>query len=136
MTASELQFFTLTSAAEIEAIADQWDELVRLSSCNRTFSSLAWNLEAARLPAASSPFVIAGWRAGRLAAIFPLSLATTGVTGCEAVALCSIADYNDIVPDHRDPKGMGGAWRDDHPDNIQATHWWCNGEKGSTRIDD
>ena len=24
--------------------------------------------------------------------------------------------------DHKDPKGMGGAWRDDHPDNIQATH--------------
>ena len=45
-------------------------------------------------------------------------------------------NYNDIVPDHREPKGMGGAWRDDHPDNIQATHWWCNGEKGSTRIDD
>jgi hypothetical protein len=28
---------------------------------------------------------------------------------------------------------MGGAWRDDHPDNIQAVHWWCNGEKGSSR---
>jgi hypothetical protein len=28
---------------------------------------------------------------------------------------------------------MGGAWRDDHPDNIRAVHWWCNGEKGSTR---
>jgi hypothetical protein len=30
---------------------------------------------------------------------------------------------------------MGGVWRDDHPDNIQATHWWCNEEKGSTRTD-
>jgi hypothetical protein len=51
-------------------------------------------------------------------------------------AICQeeFTDYNDIVPDHRDPKGMGGAWRDDHPDNIQATHWWCNGEKGSTRM--
>ena len=45
-------------------------------------------------------------------------------------------DYNDVVPDHRDPKGMGGAWRDDHPDNIQAAHWWCNSEKGSTRMGD
>jgi len=44
-------------------------------------------------------------------------------------------DYNDVVPDHREPKGMGGAWRDDHPDNIQATHWWCNADKGSTRVD-
>src|SRR6516165_1723911 len=34
--------------------------------------------------------------------------------------LCEIAftDYNDIVPDHKNPKGMGGAFRDDHPDNI------------------
>jgi hypothetical protein len=44
--------------------------------------------------------------------------------------------YNDIVPDHKDSKGMGGAWRDDRPDNIQATHWWYNDEKESTRIDD
>jgi hypothetical protein len=53
-------------------------------------------------------------------------------------AICheEFSDYNDIVPDHRDPKGMGGAWRDDHPDNIQATHWWCNGDKGSTRMAD
>ena len=53
-------------------------------------------------------------------------------------AICheEFTDYNDIVPDHRDPKGMGGAWRDDHPDNIQATHWWCNGDKGSTRMAD
>jgi hypothetical protein len=39
-----------------------------------------------------------------------------------------------IVPDHISPRGMGGAWRDDHPDNIQAVHWSCNGEKGSTRV--
>jgi hypothetical protein len=44
-------------------------------------------------------------------------------------------DYSDIVPDHKRCKGMGGAWRDDHPDNIQAVHWWCNDEKGSTRMD-
>jgi hypothetical protein len=39
-------------------------------------------------------------------------------------AICheEFTDYNDVVPDHRDPKGMGGAWRDDHPDNIQAAH--------------
>jgi hypothetical protein len=49
--------------------------------------------------------------------------------------LCEIAftEYNDIVPDHKNPKGMGGAFRDDHPDNIQAVHWWCNEGKGSTR---
>jgi 5-methylcytosine-specific restriction endonuclease McrA len=51
-------------------------------------------------------------------------------------ALCKgqFTDYSDIVPDHINPRGMGGAWRDDHPDNIQAAHWWCNGEKGSSRV--
>lgn len=41
-------------------------------------------------------------------------------------AIChqQFTDYNDVVPDHKNPKGMGGAWRDDHPDNVQATHCW------------
>ena len=43
-------------------------------------------------------------------------------------------DYNEIVPDHIEPKGMGGAWRDDHPDNIQAVHRRCNLQKGSRRL--
>jgi hypothetical protein len=46
----------------------------------------------------------------------------------------AFTDYSDVVPDYKEPKGMGGAWRDDHPDNIQAAHWWCNEEKGSTRM--
>jgi hypothetical protein len=50
-------------------------------------------------------------------------------------AICQVAftNYSDIVPDHIDPRGMGGSRRDDHPDNVQAAHFWCNGEKGSTR---
>jgi hypothetical protein len=47
----------------------------------------------------------------------------------------TIVPGHDPVPDHKNPKGTGGAWRDDHPDNIQGTHWWCNEEKGSTRMD-
>ena len=37
-------------------------------------------------------------------------------------ALCNeqFTDYGDIVPDHIHPRGMGGGWRDDHPENIQA----------------
>jgi hypothetical protein len=50
-------------------------------------------------------------------------------------AICQVAftNYSDIVPDHIDPRVMGGSRRDDHADNIQAVHFWCNGEKGSTR---
>jgi hypothetical protein len=52
--------------------------------------------------------------------------------------ICSeeFTDYNDVVPDHKEPKGMGGAWRDDHPDNVRAAQWWCNDEKGSIRMDE
>ncbi len=52
-------------------------------------------------------------------------------------AICheEFTHYHDIVPDHKNPKGMGGGFRDDHPENIQATHYWCNGEKGLIRMD-
>jgi len=53
-----------------------------------------------------------------------------------AICLEEFTDYNDIVPDHIDPRGMGGAFRDDHPSNIQAVHYWCNSEKGSSRMGD
>ena len=51
-----------------------------------------------------------------------------------AICLAVFMDYNEIVPDHIEPKGMGGAWRDDHPDNIQAVHRRCNLLKGSRRL--
>jgi hypothetical protein len=53
-------------------------------------------------------------------------------------AIChfEFKDYTDVVADHEDPKGMGGAWRDDSPRNVRAVHWWCNSEKGSTRMDE
>jgi 5-methylcytosine-specific restriction endonuclease McrA len=49
--------------------------------------------------------------------------------------ICKVkfTEYTDVVPDYINPRGMGGAWRDDHLENIQAVHWWCNGEKGSSR---
>jgi 5-methylcytosine-specific restriction endonuclease McrA len=43
-------------------------------------------------------------------------------------------DIREAVPDHIEPKGMGGQWRDDHPSNIRATCVPCNNEKGSKRI--
>jgi hypothetical protein len=51
-------------------------------------------------------------------------------------AICrqEFRDFADAVPDHIQPKGMGGAWRDDHPENIQAVHRGCNLRKGSKRM--
>jgi hypothetical protein len=56
----------------------------------------------------------------------------------EQNGLCSICvkpleDIQDVVPDHKDPRGMGGSWRDDRPENIGAAHSLCNQRKGSIR---
>lgn len=50
--------------------------------------------------------------------------------------ICGLAltDYTDVVPDHKEPRGLGGATRDDHPENIQAAHSACNLKKGSRRV--
>jgi hypothetical protein len=54
-----------------------------------------------------------------------------------AICHCEFTDYNEVVLDHeKNPKAMGGAWRDDSPSNVRAVHWWCNSEKGSTRMDE
>ena len=53
-----------------------------------------------------------------------------------AICQFEFKDYNDVVPDHENPKGMGGARRDDSPSNVRAVHWWCNSERGSTRMDE
>jgi 5-methylcytosine-specific restriction endonuclease McrA len=49
--------------------------------------------------------------------------------------LCAICGLfirpEDLEVDHIRAKGMGGAHRDDHSDNLQAVHCWCNSEKGS-----
>jgi hypothetical protein len=43
-------------------------------------------------------------------------------------------DRREVGPDHIEPRGAGGAFRDDSPANIRATHNICNVEKGSRRI--
>jgi hypothetical protein len=54
---------------------------------------------------------------------------------CCAICHKEFTDYSEIVAEHREPCGMGGARRDDHPDNIQAAHNFpCNVNKGSRRI--
>lgn len=57
----------------------------------------------------------------------------------EQFGWCSICqtmleDMREVVPDHKEPRGMHGSWRDDRPENIGAAHDSCNMEKGSKRI--
>lgn len=44
-----------------------------------------------------------------------------------------LLDMNDVAPDHFEPRGNGGCWRDDRPENIRALHSLCNFKKGSQR---
>ena len=41
-----------------------------------------------------------------------------------AAAIIAAAITPILFPITSPPGGVGGAWRDDHPDNIQAVHWW------------
>jgi hypothetical protein len=52
-------------------------------------------------------------------------------------AICheEFTDYNDIVPDHGDPNGMGGGWRDDIRTISRQFTGGATREKGSTRVD-
>ncbi len=60
----------------------------------------------------------------------------------EQRGLCGICwlalpqDLSRIELDHIEPRGMGGAERDDSWHNLQATHFLCNRQKGSVRGDD
>jgi hypothetical protein len=47
---------------------------------------------------------------------------------------CRFRSYSDVVLEHKEPKGMGGARTDDHFDNLGLAHALCNLEKGSRRI--
>ena len=56
----------------------------------------------------------------------------------EQNGLCSIGgepltDYNDVVADHKQPRGLGGARRDDRSENIGTACARHNLEKGSRR---
>lgn len=43
-------------------------------------------------------------------------------------------DFRGIELDHIEPRGMGGARRDDHIENLQALCATCNRRKGSVRL--
>lgn len=52
--------------------------------------------------------------------------------------LCAICEEympeDDRTLDHKQPRGMGGARRDDRQENLQAVHAICNTQKGSKRL--
>lgn len=84
----------LTKLSEVEAIAPQWDAVLKRSACNRAFSSAKWYLAACRHDPAVSPYAITAQRGTTLAGILPLALIDEG----EMAAFPNgLSDYNDIV---------------------------------------
>src|ERR1044071_2840471 len=84
----------LTKLSEVEAIALEWDAVLKRSLCNRAFSSAKWYLAACRHDANVSPYAIIAQRGTRLAGILPLALIDAGEIAAFPTGL---SDYNDIV---------------------------------------
>jgi CelD/BcsL family acetyltransferase involved in cellulose biosynthesis len=84
----------LTRMSEIEAVIPQWDAVLKLSACNRAFSSPEWYLAACRHDAAISPYAIIAQRGTMLTGVLPLALTDAGEV---AAFPTSLSDYNDIV---------------------------------------
>lgn len=55
---------------------------------------------------------------------------------CEC-AICNekFTDYGDIVPDHISPRGMGGAWRDDHPRTFRLSTGGATERRDRAEVD-
>jgi len=106
-----------------------------LSRCGRELAQKAGRIRRLGVQRIEDPHHPRGYRELRSKAEMRKLLNHKIVEQNRQCAICEVAftNYNDIVPDHIDPRGMGGSRRDDHPENIQAVHFWCNGEKGSTR---
>ena len=44
-----------------------------------------------------------------------------------------IKDWADFTLDHKEPRGMGAARRDDNLGNLRPAHFACNAKRGSRR---
>jgi CelD/BcsL family acetyltransferase involved in cellulose biosynthesis len=84
----------LKKISEVEAIALEWNSVLKSSACNRAFSSPKWYLAACRHDTTVSPYAIIAQRGSRLAGILPLALTDAGKM---AAFPGNLADYNDII---------------------------------------
>lgn len=55
-------------------------------------------------------------------------------SGCCYLCGKEFTDMTEVTPEHKEPRGMGAARRDDHPENMGAACGTCNSEKGSKRL--
>lgn len=85
---------------QIEEIAPAWDELLAVSSCNRTFSSREWYTASLSRLSSFRPYVVAVFRAGKALCILAVVIDSADKT----VKFPHHCDYNDVVAGISDPE--------------------------------
>jgi CelD/BcsL family acetyltransferase involved in cellulose biosynthesis len=78
---------------QIEELARAWDELLAVSSCNRTFSSREWYTASCTRLSSFSPYVVAVFRGGKALCILALVIDSKD----QAIKFAHHCDYNDVV---------------------------------------
>lgn len=97
-TAACLAVETLRDAAEIAALAPQWDSLLDRSTANRAFSSSRWFLTWLAVEPTLQPRVLVARHDEALAGVLPLVATADGVLRFPG----ELADYNDAVVERGD----------------------------------
>ena len=67
-----LEWKVYSTPGQIEELAHGWDELLAVSSCNRTFSSREWYLASCTRLSSFSPYVVAVFRGEKALGILAL----------------------------------------------------------------
>lgn len=89
----------------VAALSEQWNRLLRSTTCNQAFGSAAWFLSACNADPSISPCVIAAWRGLELVGILPL----VDVSGTGRVEFNNpITDYNDVIARSSDNVAVEG----------------------------
>lgn len=88
-----LEWKVYSTPKQIEEIAQAWDELLAVSSCNRTFSSREWYTARWTRLSSFSPYVVAVFRGGKALGILALVIDSEDKT----VKFPHNCDYNDMV---------------------------------------
>jgi CelD/BcsL family acetyltransferase involved in cellulose biosynthesis len=88
-----LEWNVYSTPEQIEEIAHAWDELLAVSSCNRTFSSREWYTASCTRLSSFSPYVVSVFRGGKALCILALVIDSEDKT----VKFAHHCDYNDIV---------------------------------------
>ena len=101
-----MEFQILHEFSEVEALSEEWDQLLERSPCNRAFSSATWYLAACQADPPAAPYVVTVRKNGRLTGLLPLVLRDQIATFANR-----LADYQDLVGEADDLESLTGLLR-------------------------